>query len=176
MGRGRLQGLPRKHPGHWHWFSGCIALALKSKLKDVNVTGTDVSEKAIKTASKNASVNNLYADFFVDDILNSKITRQFDIIVSNPPYVTESDKKVMERNVLEYEPEDALFVSDSEPLKYYRQICHLADKLLSERGRIYIEINEAFGNEVTSLFNEKGFSTTLKKDIRGKDRFVRADK
>ena len=158
--------------------SGCIAISLAKLLKNSVVTAVDVSEKALKVAKKNAESNGVNVNFIKDDILNPQnpelIDNQFDIIVSNPPYVCESEKNEMRANVLDYEPSTALFVSDNDPLIFYRKILEFAQKTLKPDGEVWFEINEKLGTEMKNLCIEKGFNNVeILKDFMGKDRFVR---
>jgi len=158
--------------------SGCIAISLAKLLKDSVVTAVDVSEKALEIAKKNAAENDADVRFVLDDILNPKnpelIDNQYDIIVSNPPYVCESEKSEMRANVLDYEPSSALFVSDSDPLIFYRKILEFAQKTLKPNGEIWFEINEKLGQEMQNLCLEKGFKNVeIIKDFRGKDRILK---
>ena len=160
--------------------SGCIAISLAKLLKDSVVTAVDVSEKALEIAKKNAEANGVDVQFVLDDILNPKkpelIDNQYDIIVSNPPYVCESEKKEMRANVLDYEPSSALFVSDNDPLIFYRKILEFAQKTLKPDGQVWFEINEKFGKEMINLCHEKGFKNVeIIKDFREKDRILKAD-
>lgn len=159
--------------------SGCIAISLAKLLKDSIVTAVDISEKALEVAKKNAEANGVNVRFICDDILNPKnpelIDNQFDIIVSNPPYVCESEKSAMRANVLDHEPSTALFVSDNDPLLFYRKILEFAQKALKHNGEIWFEINEKFGKETAALCREMGFGNVENiKDFRGKERVVRA--
>ena len=159
--------------------SGCIAISLAKLLTDSKVTAVDVSEKALNVARKNAKANEVNVRFILDDILNPQnpelIDNQYDIIVSNPPYVCESEKSEMRANVLDYEPSSALFVSDNDPLIFYRRILEFAQKALKPDGQIWFEINEKLGKETTELCREKGFQNVeIIKDFRGKERVVRA--
>ena len=159
--------------------SGCIAISLAKLLKNSVVTAVDVSEKALEIAKKNAEANGVDVQFVLDDILNPKkpelIDNQYDIIVSNPPYVCESEKKEMRANVLDYEPSSALFVSDNDPLIFYRKILEFAQKTLKPDGQVWLEINEKFGTEMQNLCLEKGFKNVeIIKDFRGKDRIEKA--
>jgi len=155
--------------------SGCIALALKSKLQEAIVQGFDNSESAIDIAKRNADLNLLSVDFFVADIFSYETEQKFDIIVSNPPYVLHSEKSQMQPNVLHYEPHQALFVDDKHPLVFYIAIADIAKKHLNPNGKLYFEINEKFGHEIAELLKNKGFSSVkVDKDFRGKDRFVKA--
>jgi release factor glutamine methyltransferase len=154
--------------------SGCIAITLAKFIKGSVVVATDVSEGALNTAKRNAERNGAEVMFLLDDITNSRLTGSFDIIVSNPPYVTNSEMAQMQMNVVSHEPWDALFVSDSDPLVYYRAIADAGKRLLNEKGRIYLEINERFGKEVRYLFLNAGYvKAEVIKDINGKDRILK---
>ena len=156
--------------------SGCVALALKSKLPKSHLTGVDVSEAAIHVASENIRLNHLDVSLLQLDILNKESWKhldKFDVIVSNPPYVTMSDKKQMQNNVVNHEPHLALFVTDDDPLIFYRCIAELAQSHLNEQGRLWFEINESLGVEVTELLKNKGFhAVILHHDLNNKPRFV----
>ena len=159
--------------------SGCIAISLAKLMPDSDVTAVDISEKALEVAKKNAEANEVNVTFIKDDILNPQnrdlLNGQFDIIVSNPPYVCESEKSEMRANVLEHEPSSALFVPDSDPLVFYRKILEFAQKVLKLDGQIWFEINEKFGKETAELCREKGFKNVeIIKDFRGNERVVRA--
>ena len=159
--------------------SGCIAISLAKLLKNSIVTAVDISEKALEVAKKNAETNGVNVNFIKDDILNPKnpelIDNQFDIIVSNPPYVCESEKTEMRANVLDYEPSSALFVSDTDPLIFYRKILEFAQKTLKPDGEVWFEINEKLGTEMKNLCIEKGFEKVeIIKDFRERDRILRA--
>ncbi|MBE0638441.1 MAG: peptide chain release factor N(5)-glutamine methyltransferase [Bacteroidales bacterium] len=156
--------------------SGCIALALKKELPLATVQGCDVSADALKIAEKNAAANNLTVSFFLMDMLKpDEWTRQpqFDVIVSNPPYVTNAEKQLMQPNVLNYEPAGALFVSDEDPLVFYRSILHFAENQIRPGGKIYFEINERFGDQMIRLLTDAGYQNVeLRKDLSGKDRMI----
>ena len=155
--------------------SGCIALALKSKLKNAEIFGVDISENALQVARQNAKTNNLNVVFFQADILNWEHSdwKTFDVIVSNPPYVRESEKKQMKDNVLRYEPKNALFVADNDPLVFYRTISAFAKKYLADNGRLYFEINENLGSEMNKLIIDFGFCDfEIRKDINGRNRMI----
>ena len=160
--------------------SGCIALALKKVFPKASVTAVDINEKTLDTAKENAVINNLGIKFEQKDILNIdelKSLGTFDLIVSNPPYVTDSEKKKMQNNVLKYEPHQALFVDDNNPLIFYKAISEFAKSNLNTGGQIWFEINEKYGNEVKELLEEKGFENVkIIKDLFGKNRFVKAYK
>ena len=161
--------------------SGCIAISLAKLLTDSKVTAVDVSEKALHVARKNAKANEVNVRFILDDILNPQnpelIDNQYDIIVSNPPYVCESEKSEMRANVLDYEPSSALFVSDNDPLIFYRRILEFAQKALKPGGEVWFEINENFGEEMKNLCLEQGFKNVeIIKDFRERDRILKGSK
>ena len=153
--------------------SGCIAISLAKNLLKSKVYALDISEKALEVAKENAINNDADITFIHDDILslNNKIETKFDIIVSNPPYVRELEKAEMRDNVLDWEPHNALFVSDNDPLIFYRNILEFAKSHLKENGEIWFEINEFLGKEMDDLCKEYGFSDVeIFKDFRGKER------
>jgi release factor glutamine methyltransferase len=157
--------------------SGCIAIALAKNMEYAHVSGCDISTNAIEIAKKNAKTNDVDIRFFQHDILSGKPSdTQYDIIVSNPPYITGHEKGLMEPNVLKYEPRTALFVPDSDPLQFYRAIAAFAINSLTEKGVLWFEINEAFGSETCKMLSEHGFNAIVIKDINGRDRVVRAQK
>ncbi len=156
--------------------SGCIAIALAKNIPGSVVTGTDISREALAIAEENARQNNVNINFLRDDILSSETGNLPDagIIVCNPPYVRNSEKEHMQRNVLDFEPHVALFVEDSDPLAFYRAILAKAEILLHPGGKIYFEINEAMGSSITLLLESCGYtSVVLLKDINGKERFIK---
>jgi len=159
--------------------SGCIAIALAVNLPASRVSGMDISEKAISDAIQNARLNNANVEFFTGDIMAPDLTRcgKNDIIVSNPPYVRESEKKLMAANVLDFEPHEALFVPDPDPLRYYAAILAASTDILVPGGKIYFEINEALGKEMHELVSRSGFTgiETIK-DLNGKVRIIKAIK
>ncbi len=157
--------------------SGCIAVALKKKLPGSTVHGLDISEEALSIAKKNATANKVGVDFFQTDILNIDPLKRFpvfDIIVSNPPYIQQSEAGEMLSNVLKYEPHGALFVPDEDALVFYRYIADFALQYLKhEKGKLYFEINEIMREQITGLLKQKGFSEIqFKKDLQGKDRMM----
>jgi len=159
--------------------SGCIAIALAANLKNARVTGIDISTEALDSARENALLNNVKVSFLPGDILSSDFILQGEtgIIVSNPPYVRHSEKALMSRNVLDFEPHSALFVPDSDPLLFYRAILNFATKALIPGGIIYFEINEALGKEMKELFETFGYSDiSLKRDLNSKDRIIKGRK
>lgn len=159
--------------------SGCIAISLAKNLSRSTVYACDISNSALKAAEINSKLNNTSIRLLNIDILNSthKLHEKFDIIVSNPPYVTEQEKTLMHKNVLDYEPELALFVGDDDPLAFYRAILEFGLNHLNTNGKIYFEINELFGQEIICLMEKKGYKeSTLLQDINGKDRMVKGIK
>ncbi len=156
--------------------SGCIAISLAKSLPNAKVYALDVSEKALEMAKKNAMKNQVAVKFVKEDILETKsLFQNFDIIVSNPPYVRELEKQEMKPNVLDNEPSGALFVSDNDPLLFYNKITVLAQKSLLDNGRLYFEINQYLGEETKSMIEDKGFvAVDLRKDMYGNDRMIRA--
>ena len=155
--------------------SGCIAISLAKLLPDAQVYALDISEDALKVARENSINNKVNITFIQDDILslNNDIETKFDIIVSNPPYVRELEKAEMRDNVLKWEPDKALFVSNEDPLIFYRKILKFAKSHLKENGVIWFEINEYLGKEMTEICKEFGFSNVIiHKDFRGKERIM----
>ena len=155
--------------------SGCIAISLAKNLSNDSVFAVDVSGKALATAQKNAELNEVKVTFIEQNILETEdLNQQFDIIVSNPPYVRNLEKQEIHKNVLEYEPHLALFVEDNDALLFYRKITELALKNLSENGQLYFEINQYLGKEMVELLEKYNFKNIeLKKDIYGNDRMIR---
>ncbi len=159
--------------------SGCIAITLKKNIPGSFVTAMDISTKALEIAERNAKLNQVEINFIYDDILHPVRDKysEYDVIVSNPPYVTESDRSEMPKNVLDHEPALALFVSDKNPLAFYQAIERFSSPLLKPGGQVYLEINEKYGRETGKLFNTDDYSKTeLIKDMQGKDRFIKAIK
>ena len=156
--------------------SGCIAITLAKHLTDATVYACDVSESALGLANENATLNSVSISTNAFDVLlDFPIEEKLDIIVSNPPYVLESDKAEMENNVLDFEPHLALFVEDNDPLLFYRKIAEHALKQLKAGGRLYFEIHERYADEVQALLVEMGFSNIeVRQDAQGKERMVRA--
>lgn len=159
--------------------SGCIAISLALALPHAKVSALDFSESALQVAQRNAQKMNVSIHFLQKDILQWKNEENliWDCIVSNPPYVCESEKLHMEQNVLGYEPATALFVPDCEPLLFYRKIAQFAQKSLSNKGFLFFEINERFGAEVALLLKEMNFTAIeILQDFYGKNRFAKARK
>ncbi len=156
--------------------SGCIPIAL-AKHTDAKVLAIDVSEDALLIAEENAKNNEVEINFIHQDILQTNYLQKVDLIVSNPPYVLESEKEKMQENVLDYEPELALFVEDKNPLILYKKIAALAIKFLNENGKLFFEINTKFGKETIEMLADIGFvNIELKKDMNDKDRMIKAIK
>lgn len=156
--------------------SGCIAISLAKNIPNAKVVAVDVSAEALKVAKSNAEQNQLNVTFLEKDILQTDdLQEQFDIIVSNPPYVRNLEKHEIKNNVLENEPHLALFVDDFDALIFYRKIALLATKNLNSGGQLFFEINQYLGREMIDLLNEFGFEDVeLRKDIYGNDRMTRA--
>ena len=155
--------------------SGCIAIALAKHLPDAKIYALDVSEGALSVAKENAASNGVDVTFLHQDILNPEINLEFDVIVSNPPYVRELEKNEIQRNVKDFEPDTALFVSDEDPLLFYRAILGFAENHLSENGKLYFEINQYLAEETKALFNTRNFSEIeLRKDMFGNYRMLKA--
>lgn len=158
--------------------SGCIAIALAKNLPTAVVSAIDVSAKALEVARRNADFNGVQVQFVQQDILEtSDLASQYDIIVSNPPYVRELEKHEIKPNVLEHEPHLALFVADDDALVFYRRIAQLAIKNLTKDGKLYFEINQYLGKEMIGLLESLDFkSVNLRNDIYGNDRMLKADR
>ena len=154
--------------------SGCIAIALR-KNKSAEISAIDVSESALLVAKENAKINGVEINFLLQDILKTTALPKVDVIVSNPPYVLDMEKEIMQDNVLNNEPHLALFVPDNNPLLFYKKIAELAFTSLSKNGLLFFEINERFGKETVAMLNAIGFvDIELKKDINDKDRMIKA--
>lgn len=162
--------------------SGCIAISLAKKLNNAVVSAIDISTRAIEVAKKNTLINNVNIEFSRVDVLNfeadldlhHKWESKFDIIVSNPPYVRMQEKKLMKLNVVDHEPDIALFVEDDDPLLFYRKISQLSKQYLRHHGTLYLEINEHLGLEMEKMLNKAGFKhVVLKKDMFGKNRMIK---
>ena len=158
--------------------SGCIAISLKKELPSSKISAIDVSNEALRIAKKNALLNKVDINFIHLDILKTNnLDKLYDVIVSNPPYVRELEKKEMKNNVLNNEPHLALFVDNKNPLLFYNKIAELAKNFLTKNGQLHFEINQYLGKETIKLLAEKGFKNIqLKKDIFGNDRIVTAFK
>lgn len=163
--------------------SGCIPIALKKHIPEAEVFGLDVSADALESAMRNAVFNGTEVKFVLGDILEAVSYQPsaisslpFNVIISNPPYITQKEKVQMHTNVLEHEPHLALFVPDENPLLFYIAIADFAKKHLENAGMLFLEINETYGSEIVSMLEGKGFSEIeLRKDMQGKDRMVKAE-
>jgi release factor glutamine methyltransferase len=156
--------------------SGCLIITLNKLLKG-SFSAIDVCSNALDIAKINNKKHNTEVNFYQMDILKKEniFKDKFDVILSNPPYVTNSEKKFIKKNVIDHEPHIALFVSDRDPLIFYRSIIKRSKDLLSKEGCLYFEINERFGLDIIQLLNNEGFvNIKLKKDINGKDRMIKA--
>lgn len=159
--------------------SGCIAITLSKELPEAGVTAWDISEDALSVARANNDALQAKVRFYRRDVLAYQAEKGecYDVIVSNPPYVTEAEKCEMEHNVLDWEPSLALFVPDNDPLLFYRRIAELGSALLAPGGRLFFEINRAFGQAVAVMLREKGYANPrIIKDISGNDRIVIAER
>ena len=158
--------------------SGCIAVSLAHKMPQSKVTAWDISHEALAVATENSKANGQAVTFEQVDILAYEPTgEQFDIIVSNPPYIKENEKEAMHSNVLDWEPHTALFVPDSDPLLFYRTIAEKGLTLLPPGGRLYFEINRAHGKETMEMLAALGYtSIELRKDFADNDRMIKAVK
>ncbi|WP_310379024.1 peptide chain release factor N(5)-glutamine methyltransferase [Flavobacterium sp.] len=157
--------------------SGCIAISLAKNIPNAQVFALDISVKALATAKKNAELNTVRITFLHQNILEAEdLEQEFDIIVSNPPYVRNLEKQEIRKNVLDNEPHLALFVEDNDALIFYKKIAELALKNLSENGQLYFEINQYLGKETIDLLEKMNFKNIeLRKDIYGNDRMIRCE-
>ena len=158
--------------------SGCIAISLAKNIPTARVSGIDISEKTLEVAQENAVKNQVLVSFCQKDILRTtSLEKKYDVIVSNPPYVRQLEKKAMNPNVLDYEPGVALFVPNEDPLLFYRKIAQLAMVSLQTRGWLYFEINEYLSKEMDVLLKEIGFANIeIKKDFREVPRMIKCQK
>ena len=160
--------------------SGCIAISLKKNLPDAHVAAIDISGSALNVAKQNAELNQVDIDFIEADILNPStfnLQLSTQIIISNPPYVTLHDKTQMHSNVTNFEPHNALFVPEDDPLLFYKAIADFAIAKLLPNGLLFFEINESFGNETVEMLSSKGFKNIeLRKDMSGRDRMIKANR
>lgn len=157
--------------------SGCIAISLAKNLPEAEISGMDISAKALETARLNAADNKVVINFAEKNVLKlEELEQDYNLIVSNPPYVRELEKAEMQPNVIDYEPETALYVKDDDPLVFYRKITDLAQKALVPGGKLYFEINQYLGPETEKILQEYGFKTELRKDIYGNFRMLKGVK
>jgi len=153
--------------------SGCIAISLAKNFPKSKVIALDVSEDALEVAKENAKLNNVSIEFIKADIFEYQSDKKYDVIVSNPPYVLESEKSLMKKNVLDYEPELALFVDDISPLKYYESVANFSSNNLNSLGQIFFEINENYKHELNKLTQNYEYNIIeFKLDIHNKTRFL----
>jgi release factor glutamine methyltransferase len=154
--------------------SGCIAVSI-AKNSNSKITAIDNSLEALEIAKSNAILNSVKINFVLSDIFNFSDKKKYDLIVSNPPYVLESEKKIMDKNVLDYEPHNALFVSNNDPLVYYKEIAKIATNNLNKNGLLFFEINENYSKQIIELLSNLNFvDIELKKDINGRDRIIKS--
>lgn len=158
--------------------SGCIAISLAKHMEKAEVNAWDVSEDALQVAARNCLRNGVEVKLEQKDVLRFEPSgEQFDVIVSNPPYITEKEKAEMETNVLDWEPDVALFVPDDSPLLFYRKIAELGMEMLAPNGKLYFEINRAYGKQTVDMLAEQGYrEIELRKDISQNDRMVKAER
>ncbi len=158
--------------------SGCIPVSLAHFLKKADVESWDISEGALEVARRNGERNGVKVNFRKQDVFeDTPFSPGYDVIVSNPPYITEKEKADMDANVLDWEPDTALFVPDASPLLFYERIAQLGVGLLKTGGSLYFEINRAYGQEVCSMLKNLGYiNVELRKDFFGNDRMVKAIK
>ena len=156
--------------------SGCIGITLAMEMKRPILTALEIDGAAIEIAKENADRYDVRMEFVQSDILQTEnLPEMYDIIVSNPPYVTESEKSIMHQNVLKFEPHNALFVPNEDPLIFYRKIIELGRNHLNKDGKLYFEVNERFGNQLVALLGENGYaSSRLIQDLNGKNRILKA--
>jgi release factor glutamine methyltransferase len=157
--------------------SGCIPVVLKRKLASAQIFSCDISKNALDVAGKNARKHKTDIHFMQLDFLDSNSWAQLpkaDILVSNPPYIPHSAQSSMHGNVLKYEPHEALFVKDRQPLIFYEAIAAACKSVLLPNGKIYVEIYEGLGKKTAALFERLGYCPVLKKDMQGKDRMIKA--
>ena len=154
--------------------SGCIAISI-AKNSNASIDAIDNSKEALEIAKSNAILNSVDVNFMFNDVFRFSVTKKYDLIVSNPPYVLNSEKKYMHQNVIDYEPHNALFVEDSNPLIFYEKIALIASKNLNNNGLLFFEINEKFGDQIIDLLLKLNFvDIELKKDINGRDRIIKS--
>lgn len=158
--------------------SGCIAITLAKELPAKRVLALDVSDSALKTAGENAQQLGASVEFLKVNVLTENLpVMPLEVLVSNPPYVTDSESHSMKKNVLDYEPHLAMFVPDHDPFVFYSTIARKGYASLTDAGKVFVEINERYGNEVADIFKDAGFKTVrIVKDLQGKNRIVSASK
>ncbi len=155
--------------------SGCISISIKKNIPNANVMAIDVSEAALEVAKKNATTNNIAIDFRTTDFLdenNYAAFEKFDVIISNPPYIPEDEKNILDKNVTAHEPHLALFVPQNDSLIFYKRILSFAENHFNQNGRIFLETHENLAKETAALFIEKNYKVEIKKDMQGKERML----
>lgn len=170
-----IQTRPTQKIEDWCAGSGCIALALKNRYKNADVSGYDISEEALEISKRNAEELKLEVRFFKKDALNPLPDQKVDVIVSNPPYIPWKEKEEMHQNVTEFEPDLALFVPDDDPLLFYKSIANYASGALSEGGLLFFELHENYASETKKMVEQLGFSSVeIRTDLQGKERMLKA--
>lgn len=157
--------------------SGCIAVYIKKKRADFELRALDVSEAALDIAKKNAQIHGVDISYTLCDIRNNKQWEkipEIDLIISNPPYIPEKQKQVLDKHVRDFEPEIALFVPDGDPILFYHLIADIAKEKLKPAGKLYLEIHHDFAGEIRNWYDRNGFSVELKKDFSGNNRMIKA--
>ncbi len=155
--------------------SGCIPISIKKNIPDALVTSIDVSKAALEVAEKNATYNKVKVDFLQIDFLEEKnfgLLSTFDLIISNPPYIPENEKAILNKNVTDHEPHLALFVPDNDPLLFYKKILIFAYDHLEKYGKILLEVHEDYAKETAVIFAEAHYEVEIKKDMQGKERML----
>jgi len=159
--------------------TGCIPVSIKKCRSGIQATAWDVSPDALALARENARLNGVFVNFVLQDVLSASpaVTPVFDVLVSNPPYVTQKERPLINANVIDYEPHLALFVEDNKPLVFYDVIAQLGQSYLKPGGSLFFEVNENFGDATADLLIGMGYrDVVLRKDIFGKDRMLKAVK
>ena len=155
--------------------SGCIPISIKKNVADAEIISIDIRVGSLQTAAENAATNNVTIDFREMDFLDEETYHSlpvFDVIISNPPYIRENDKDSLDKNVILHEPHLALFVTQNDPLLFYRKIFSFAKEHLAEKGKIFLEVHEDHAKETAAIYNEENYLTEIKKDMQGKERMV----
>jgi release factor glutamine methyltransferase len=158
--------------------SGCIPVTLKKNFPLWNIQALDLSDGALQTAKENATLHRAEVEYIQMDFLDEQLwpmLGQFDIIISNPPYIRDSESAAMSNHVLNHEPHIALFVPDDDAFIFYKKIAAFGKTHLKNKGQIFLEINQQFGNEVCTVFENAGYSTILRQDLHGNNRMVAAE-
>lgn len=169
-----IQGRPNQKIEDWCTGSGCIALALKNRNKDADVSGYDISKEALDISLKNAQELNLEVRFSIQNALNPSADQKADVIVSNPPYIPWKEKEEMHLNVTEFEPDLALFVPNNDPLLFYKALANYASKSLSKDGMLFFELHENYALETKEMVEQLGFSfVEVRTDLQGKQRMLK---